>query len=400
MIHDLFEQERQLKLRGTKLLSKKQKHQCLFDDCEKQAINSHSISSTSALALIAENNHLIAPVFDRNDIGNDVKEYLSNDEINLEFKPIGINNASTFKGFCADHDSSIFNNIDKHGIISQREDVLLQLYRIASRNYFLNDIILQAEVESRGYEYYCNSEFEEKMPINLSKIITLLEDLSTGCPELDLPISIQPGKILRMTPYSSKVKLDIEVLYKISAVHYPIALHKDFILRSNDGEFSHCLICILPGNNKTDIMILCAAKLVPLFGGHICAEEIDLLNWIESILMMDSEFFMNPKIIGNWSNEKKIIIECDYYFFPERRFLDEYDISIFDDIRRALCEQLFDSQKEHELNKIANLPVRKTFKERDSYLSYCNIRDRHRKIKFTGNEYQRCYPIRGVIVEE
>jgi hypothetical protein len=52
------------------------------------------------------------------------------------------------------------------------------------------------------------------------------------------------------------------------------------------------------------------------------------------------------------------------YFMHERRLNEEYDISIFDNIRNDLITELKDKEKEKELSKINELSYRKSFETR------------------------------------
>jgi len=49
---------------------------------------------------------------------------------------IGINNASTFTGFCSSHDKAIFFKIEDHPFIGTAEQCFLLAYRAISREYF------------------------------------------------------------------------------------------------------------------------------------------------------------------------------------------------------------------------------------------------------------------------
>ncbi len=99
-----------------KLSRKNNKIECIYTGCSEYAINSHVISKELNLRHIAENGELLhfEPVRD-----SEKKE--------LVLKNVGINEATTFKGFCKSHDD-MFKNIDVNSLIT-KEDLILQCYR-------------------------------------------------------------------------------------------------------------------------------------------------------------------------------------------------------------------------------------------------------------------------------
>lgn len=86
--------------------SNKLQFPCFIKDCKNIAINSHSQSLSNALINISTDGHLVAP---RLDFFQIIK---SNSNINSCFPKIGVNKASTFKGFCRHHDQEYFKTVD------------------------------------------------------------------------------------------------------------------------------------------------------------------------------------------------------------------------------------------------------------------------------------------------
>ncbi|WNS43075.1 hypothetical protein [Paenibacillus sp. MMS20-IR301] len=92
---------------------------CMFPGCNEHAISSHAISKKKSLSQIAEDGILFSVKS---------KRIYPDKEISIGEK--GINDASTFKGFCKQHDD-IFSSLDKEGIKTEK-DVFLQAYRTLS----------------------------------------------------------------------------------------------------------------------------------------------------------------------------------------------------------------------------------------------------------------------------
>ncbi len=394
---DIFETVRKIRVDITKLLSKNTKRMCLYPGCSERSISSHSISK-SILKNIAEDGHVISPVFNRCALGKNTQEWATPSGSNLKIKPIGIKDASIFNGFCEKHDNSVFCSLDDTGIVTYR-DIFLQLYRSACRFNFMENVVAQSELKHQGFEYNCNTEFEEKIQINLSNLTLFFHDLLTNFDELKVPISISYSEALCQQPYSQTVPLKMETIYKKIAIQYPIALQKDFTLHFK-GKYHHCLIVLLPHAECSSLIIACHPSIVPLFGNYISKGDIGILRLIESIMMADSDFYLAPSIYDKWSTEKKQSISDDFYFCNERKFLDEYDISIFDGIRVQILDHLSGPEKDAELQKLKRLPSRHSYVERDRQMTNYNIQQRLRKLKFTGNQTGRCYPASELEIEE
>ena len=85
---------------------------------------------------------------------------------------------------------------------------------------------------------------------------------------------------------------------------------------------------------------------------------IDTLNLIEASMMFDGQWWLAPSVVNKWSPEKFKLIESDYWHFLDRNYLDNYDVSLLDDVREKICSGLPSAQRDAELSKITNLPTR------------------------------------------
>lgn len=386
MIDKLIKEVRDVKLEVNSRLSKNKNYTCHYPECDEKAILSHSFSKNT-LYLISRNSHVIAPKFDRARFS---KKDLDGKSINLYFGKLGVDKASVFKGFCQNHDSKIFLSIDNDGINTQK-DVFLQIYRTAQKFLFSNSVVNESELKVMNCEYYSNSEFDKSLPINLKNIIELCEDLLIDFPELDTPIEVRNSETLHIKPYSENVSLDIDILYKRVDTIFPVALQNCFNLNVN-GEYSKSLVIIMPDEVSTNLIIVSSPDITHEYLKRINS-GINLLNFIESIFMQDSDFYLSEDVFDNWSAKKLDTIVNDFYFYNERRFLEEYDLSIFDEIRRGICMSLPESERVVELKKIYDIPNRETIEIRNNKLMLDSIRDRQKKILYTGNKNGACYPI-------
>jgi hypothetical protein len=92
-------------------------------DCEAPAIRAHSVQNSRVLDLLARDNHVKA-----------LTRRIEGMTPVLGFGDVGRNLASTFEGFCAQHDREIFQPIDKRPLIQTDEQQLFLLaYRAVAR---------------------------------------------------------------------------------------------------------------------------------------------------------------------------------------------------------------------------------------------------------------------------
>src|SRR4029077_17430376 len=70
-------------------------------DCEDEPIRAHSIQNARVLDLVQTDGHVLMPRYK-----------LGRGELKLEFAKVGRNDATTFTGLCAKHDSELFKEID------------------------------------------------------------------------------------------------------------------------------------------------------------------------------------------------------------------------------------------------------------------------------------------------
>jgi hypothetical protein len=71
--------------------------------CQKKAIRAHSIQNAKTLDLLEKSGHLIA-----------IRARFSENVPQIDFEYVGRNEASTFTGFCSEHDRDIFAPIDRN----------------------------------------------------------------------------------------------------------------------------------------------------------------------------------------------------------------------------------------------------------------------------------------------
>lgn len=96
---------------------------CLCPGCKESPINSHSQQMNGALSLIARDEKVVAPVR---------KFFQPPSAINRNIGPVAIQQASTFKGFCAKHDNEVFQAVERRPLVPNDEEQVLALHRRAN----------------------------------------------------------------------------------------------------------------------------------------------------------------------------------------------------------------------------------------------------------------------------
>lgn len=118
---------------------------CLYSDasgrCDKPAIASHSVGRAAHLRRIAEAGHVLAYSRDR-------LRYLLGD--NERIARIGINEASTFRGFCTGHDHEVFTAIDRSPIEPTQRNAELLGYRALAYEFFVKEAAMRGFHEDLG----------------------------------------------------------------------------------------------------------------------------------------------------------------------------------------------------------------------------------------------------------
>lgn len=337
-----------------KCMSSKAKKICMYPECRNSAVNSHTISR-SILLNIANSGVVISPQVKRND-DSPVKR--------IVFEKIGINKASTFKGFCEEHEA-LFRSVDTQGINTFR-DLFLQLYRSLCKCIFVGDSIRSSEktIFSDGL-IWCDKWENGKNP-NATVLAEFFHDLLIDFPEAERELGVPDGYSGEFTPWTNTIKLGVKLIYKKVSFVIPVALQKKFTLKKG-GIIYDVVVIVIPGKNSTSIVVATPPEDVSEWKNFF-GSTIDVLCLVESLLMADSEWFLSPDVFDNWSAEKKNFLEMDYRYCNERKFLELYDVSIFDDIRKSLLTSLPEERRNIEIKKLTEIPERSPEEKREAAL--------------------------------
>jgi hypothetical protein len=215
----------------------------MYPGCSESAINAHAVSKAHAMRSISEDGKVYAPEWVRND-SHEYKE--------VKFKKIGIQDATTFKGFCLGHDS-LFESLDNYGIVNFR-DLILQIYRCLGSDFFSNLTRRESEIHALGKSLYFNDIFEEGKSFGTTTAMDLFYDLIN-----DFPGSLAPlpkKKKLNLEFFSNLIEGKATVLVRPMSFGCQVALQKKFQLHKN-GTYFDTFVFVIPSSIGSTLIILC-----------------------------------------------------------------------------------------------------------------------------------------------
>jgi hypothetical protein len=105
-------------------------------NCSGKAIRAHTVSRAATLAPLAENGHVYHV---DGSFGS-----LSRTGGRLDIRKIGINQASTFLGFCSAHDSSTFAPLETQQFTGSDEQLFLLVYRPLAKELYIKTAVAQS----------------------------------------------------------------------------------------------------------------------------------------------------------------------------------------------------------------------------------------------------------------
>ena len=195
---------------------------CLCPTCSEQTISSHAISKKSTLEKIAEDGHVFC--FVRDEKGG------------CEIKKRGMEQATTFNGFCSTHDNDIFAKIDAHDFDLTDENMFLLAYRTFSSYY-------RTETEEEKFDNM--TYLDSFLKLEMGDLITLKEKFD---------------KCFINKDYSQLCSLKIELPHPIkfagTATYVPTKdMFGNQIQSLNDKQIHRMFITILPVMQKTYIVL-------------------------------------------------------------------------------------------------------------------------------------------------
>ena len=127
----------------------KKKNTCIVDKCNNKSIEkSHTIQKSASIKLISENGHVLTPK-------------LNPDNGRIELFSVGVNEASTFPGFCKEHEK-LFEGFENIKDFNDGLHLGLQLYRTVCREIVIcNNRIKSIKYLADNYRQFRDNRIKE-----------------------------------------------------------------------------------------------------------------------------------------------------------------------------------------------------------------------------------------------
>ena len=306
---------------------------CMYRGCGNTAVpRSHSIHRAGSIEHIAEQQHVLTPVFHDGE---------------MTLKRVGVYDASTFRGFCESHEQ-LFSSFEQAGKITNHRQIALQAFRsvcreIARKRTDLENIqrahaeIREArlrhfktaveifpdiKVESLTYEGHAPEE----------RVVSAIEQCKADLKELDDIYDELFQYIETGNPEPCVSALDIRM-------EFPVSLSGLGVLRYRDDTGEHralCLLGVLPQEHHSLTFMSAARRHCDAVWVYINKMQFGFgaLNAIESWMVNGSDhWFIRPSAWEKIPESRRAKV-CAALLSAEYNIGSDADFSILDDARR------------------------------------------------------------------
>ncbi|EPR5513913.1 TPA: hypothetical protein RQJ75_004426 [Vibrio vulnificus] len=332
-------------------LGRNSKTICSHHNCQNIAIFSHAISNKFSISTIAENQHLMCFKPKRYQL---IK--------NPQFHSMGVNDCTGFNGFCKEHDD-LFQEIDNN-VISTYRHIKLQVYRSLAYELhsekvgFYNKMELSDDIidnilslfakrknkdltslEDKKIETIkrklkdCFSERQNKSIENRVKVIEVLFDYFYKLIELN---DEDDGKKVNRNEFTviSTDNMNYQIFYYLTDFNIPVSLNTKITLSGSD--ILNYYFIVVPYENESVIIGLvpdCSPDFINKKIQKSFDDKLSVVNFIESIISSCDGWFIKPSVLNDLSDDARTVFLNDCMFINERRFYQDYDLSLFNQLK-------------------------------------------------------------------
>ena len=319
---------------------------CVFPGCTRKSIRaSHTLQRGGPLALVAQNQHVLTPGFDRR-------------EGTIIIRTVGIGEASTFPGFCDEHER-LFDAFEAIGQLKNDMDVALQVFRSVCREVVnKRAIVWQLEHFLDAYDLVLQEHGMKFMEARLgSAIFTQLRTRMKS-------IRIQRGserkartmaaiemakKFLHQAEQNFLAPSHAEItggqgglshfVVRVSqTVPVCLAGTANLGFRTADGEKDiRVFVNVWPSPSETVIAVSCErsnGEFLPYYINEFAKRPLGLLTMIETWMVRGTDhWFVRPSVWNDLPTTRQGRILSDLGD-TSANIGEPYSVSIFDEIRR------------------------------------------------------------------
>ena len=230
----------------------------------------------------------------------------------IDFSDVGRNQATTFGGFCANHDSEIFKTIDTKSFQSNDpEHLLLGSYRAVARE--LHAVMEAAVRIQASYQDRIKLGFDggnEPEPVGMLALEYMVKSYSTHqykCSFDEALTARRYGDVLHDVVHIGHERANVAVCSLFSIDH-----------QTKNGDFVRIALNVLPQSSERSVVVFGYlpedADLVRPFLRPILTSEKHYQKYVLSKLILNNceNFVVSPATYDDWPQEKRNAIR-DYF---------------------------------------------------------------------------------------
>jgi hypothetical protein len=271
-------------------------------NCENSVVQAHSVQNSQILALLVRDGHVKALT----------RRIDKNAGPVIDFNDVGRNQATTFDGFCASHDSEIFIAIDTRSFqADDPEHLFLSSYRAIARE--LHTLMEAAVRIQASYQDRIKLGFDngnEPEPVGMLALEYMVKSYSTyqyKCSFDQALIAQRYGEVLHDVVHVSHERANVAVCSLFSIDH-----------QTKNGDYVRIALNVLPENNEQSVVVFGYlpedGELVRPFLRPILTSEKHYQKYLLSKLILNNceNFVVSPASYDDWPQEKRNAIR-DYF---------------------------------------------------------------------------------------
>lgn len=278
---------------------------CLWPtmQCPKDPIRAHSVGKSTSLVFIEEAGHVL-----------EMRPKIVNDKPATQFVKIGRNEASTFTGFCNQHDTQLFLPIDTKPLkLDDPEQLFLIAYRSATRE--LHAVMLAAVRLQTGLR-------------------TLVERGSVSGSEWSPPMQKATGALLKSWLVWRFRNLHYD--FALAKADYKSILHSTYTITGRKPVLASSSFFPIDDLRMSKKTVWVALNVIPIADDEtavvfsypkvhsgIARKRIapvmttfgeERIATLSNLILDSTEnFFMRPSHVANWPDERRRRIEEAYF---------------------------------------------------------------------------------------
>ncbi len=225
--------------------------QCLHpdasqDNCSRKIAKAHTVQKARGLAAIADSGHVIS--------SKKGFENIFRNEGKILPGRIGVNDASTFMGFCVTHDSKMFEPIESKGFTLNHEAAFLLAFRAISYEFLtkknsIRTVEIQRQMD-KGQDFERQVIVQQHLQAHLAGSLRGMSDVRSWKEKYDLCFKAEEYESI---PHYA-VEFDAILPFVCSGAFHP---EVDFsgkrlqIISRGDAQFEHVCLNLTSANGKS-----------------------------------------------------------------------------------------------------------------------------------------------------